>query len=165
VDGSNFPTNGTHSVGVKRQYCGQLGTIANCQAGVFLSDARPHDTTLRNRRLYLLREWVEDPAFAERRAKGRIPTDVPFQPKNELALAMVQAVVPRQALRCRWFLADEMRRLDVIPACATPSPIWGCGIWSRYRSIRPSGGTTLRRRLRPRRSSAACLPRHGAGTR
>ena len=107
VDGSDFPKKGTHSVGVKRQYCGQLGKIANCQAGVFVAYASPHGTTLLDRRLYLPREWVEDAAFAERRTKCRLPTDVTFQTKNELALAMVQAVVASQALRCRWFLADE----------------------------------------------------------
>jgi SRSO17 transposase len=119
VDGSDFPKKGTHSVGVKRQYCGQLGKIANCQAGVFLAYASSHGTTLLDRRLYLPREWVEDAAFAERRTKGRLPTDVTFQTKNELALAMVQAVVTSQALRCRWFLADEAfgrdtRLLDAI---------------------------------------------------
>ncbi|NCC32217.1 MAG: IS701 family transposase [Chloroflexia bacterium] len=107
VDGSDFPKKGTHSVGVKRQYCGQLGKITNCQAGVFLAYASPHGTTLLDRRLYLPREWIEDAAFAERRTKGRIPADVTFQTKNALALAMVQAVVASQSLRCRWFLADE----------------------------------------------------------
>ncbi len=107
VDGSDFPKKGAHSVGVKRQDCGQLGKIANGQAGVFLAYASSHGTTLLDRRLYLPREWVEDAAFAERRAKGRIPSDITFQTKNELALAMVQDVLASQALRCRWFLADE----------------------------------------------------------
>ncbi len=107
VDGSDFPKKGTHSVGVKRQYCGQLRKIANCQAGIFVAYACPHGTTLLDRRLYLSREWVEDAAFAERRAKCRLPTDVTFQTENDLALAMVQAVVTSQALRCRWFLTDE----------------------------------------------------------
>jgi SRSO17 transposase len=107
VDGSDFPKKGTHSVGVKRQYCGQVGKIANCQAGVFLAYASDHGTTLLDRRLYLPREWIEDAAFAARRAKARIPPAVTFQTKNELALAMVQAVVTSQTLRCRWFLADE----------------------------------------------------------
>lgn len=106
VDGSDFPKKGTHSVGVKRQYCGQLGKIANCQAGVFLAYASSHGATLLDRRLYLPREWVEDAAFAERRATCRIPADVTFQTKNALALAMVQDVLASQALRCRWFLAD-----------------------------------------------------------
>ncbi len=107
VDGSDVPTTGAHSVGVKRQDCGQLGKIANGQVGVVLASASPHGTTLLDRRLYLPREWVADAAFAERRAKGRIPSDIPFQTKHERALAMVQDVLASQALRCRWFLADE----------------------------------------------------------
>ncbi|MGQ9928524.1 MAG: IS701 family transposase [Chloroflexaceae bacterium] len=107
IDGSDFPKKGTHSVGVKRQYCGQVGKIANGQAGVFLAYASSPGTTLLDRRLYLPREGVEDAAFAERRAKGRIPADVTFQTKNDLAVAMVQDVLASQALRCRWFLADE----------------------------------------------------------
>ena len=107
VDGSDVPKKGQPSVGVKRQYGGELGNIASCQAGVFLAYASPHGATLLDQRLYLPHAWIEDPAFAERRATCRIPTDVTFQTKNELALAMVQDVVASQTLRGHWFLADE----------------------------------------------------------
>ena len=114
ADGSDFPKKGQHSVGVKRQYCGELGKIANCQAGVFLAYASPQGATLLNRRLYLPQEWLSDPTFAERRAKCRIPEAVAFQTKNELTLAMVQEVLASQALRCRWFLADEAFGRDTV---------------------------------------------------
>ncbi len=107
VDGSDFAKKGQLSVGVQRQYCGELGKIANCQAGVFLAYASAHGATLLDHRLYLPEAWLADPAFAERREKCRIPEDVTFKTKNELALAMVQAVVESRALRGRWFLADE----------------------------------------------------------
>ncbi len=53
MDGSDFPKEGKASVGVKRQYCGELGKRANCQAGVFLGYASRHGYTLLERRLYL----------------------------------------------------------------------------------------------------------------
>jgi SRSO17 transposase len=67
LDGSDFPKKGTESVGVQRQYCGQLGKRANCQAGVFLGYASAQGATLLDRRLYLPKAWVSDPAFAQRR--------------------------------------------------------------------------------------------------
>src|SRR5918998_405241 len=70
LDGSDFPKQGGHSVGVKRQYCGELGKRANCQAGVFLGYASRQGYTLLDRRLYLPQEWVEDAAYAARRGAG-----------------------------------------------------------------------------------------------
>jgi len=52
VDGSDFPKQGDDSVGVKRQWCGQLGKRANCQAGVFTGYSSRHGYTLLDRRLY-----------------------------------------------------------------------------------------------------------------
>lgn len=126
VDGSDFAKKGRYSVGVQRQYCGELGKIANCQAGVFVAYASEHGATLLDRRLYLPEAWLSDPAFAERRARCRIPEHVTFQTKNELALAMVQAVVESRALRCRWFLADEAFGRDT----ALLDAIDGLGLWS-----------------------------------
>lgn len=125
ADGSDFPKKGQHSVGVKRQYCGEVGKLANCQAGVFLAYASPHGATLLDRRLYLPQEWLSDPAYAERRAKCRIPEEVTFQTKNELTLAMVQAVLASQSLRCRWFLADEAFGRDT----GLLDAIDGLGLW------------------------------------
>jgi len=114
VDGSDFPKKGRQSVEVKRQYCGQLGKIANCQAGVFLAYTSMHGTTLLDRRLYLPQEWVDDPAFAVQRHTCHIPEDVVFHTKNELALAMLQDVVASHALHARWFLADEAFGRDTV---------------------------------------------------
>ena len=72
-DDSGVPKQGQESVGVKRQWCGQLGKRANCQVGVFLGYASQHGHTLLDHRLYLPREWVEDQAYAERRQKCGVP--------------------------------------------------------------------------------------------
>ena len=59
-DGSDFPKQGVKSVGVARQYCGALGKIANCQAGVFLAHVGPRGRALADQRLYLPEAWTSD---------------------------------------------------------------------------------------------------------
>ena len=60
LDGSDFPKQGVKSVGVARQYCGALGKIASCQAGVFLAHVGPKGRALVDKRLYLPQEWTGD---------------------------------------------------------------------------------------------------------
>jgi SRSO17 transposase len=107
VDGSDFPKQGVHSVGVKRQYCGALGKWANCQAGVFGGYVSPPGYTGLDRRLYVPVAWLTDAAYADRRQQCGIPPDLAFKTTPELAQEMLAAVVKRQALRCRWVVADE----------------------------------------------------------
>jgi SRSO17 transposase len=107
LDGSDFPKQGKQSVGVKRQYCGQLGKRANCQAGVFLGYASQLGYTLLDRRLYLSEEWVSDPAYADRRQACGVPEQIEFWTKPLLGAAMIQAVVEAGTLRCRWVTCDE----------------------------------------------------------
>jgi SRSO17 transposase len=107
LDGSDFPKQGSESVGVKRQYCGQLGKTANCQAGVFLAYASPKGYTLLDRRLYLPEEWITDSAYAERRKACGLPDDVTFTTKPALGWTMIEDVVQAQTLQCRWVACDE----------------------------------------------------------
>jgi SRSO17 transposase len=107
VDGSDFPKQGSHSVGVKRQYCGELGKRANCQAGVFVGYVSPQGYTLLDRRLYVPVEWLTDEAYIERRRQCGIPPGLTCKTKPELAQEMVTAIVQTQVLRCRWVVADE----------------------------------------------------------
>ncbi len=92
LDGSDFHKQGKASVGVKRQYCGELGKRANCQAGVFVGYSSSQGYALLDRRLYLPQEWVEDAAYAERRAKCGIPPETRFKTKIELGLDMLTAL-------------------------------------------------------------------------
>ena len=107
LDGSDFPKQGKESVGVKRQYCGEVGKRANCQAGVFLGYASRHGYTLLDRRLYLPEEWVEDTAYAGRREACGVPTGTAFQTKPALGGTMIQAVRQAGTLPCRWVACDE----------------------------------------------------------
>jgi len=106
VDGSDFPKQGHESVGVKRQYCGQLGKTANCQAGVFLAYASPRGYALLDRRLYLPEDWFTE-AFADRRVACGVPKAVPFTTKPMLSLAMLRAVVQAGTVPSRWVVGDE----------------------------------------------------------
>lgn len=106
VDGSDFAKQGSDSVGVKRQYCGELGKVANCQAGVFVGYASRKGYTLLDRRLYLPEEWVTEAAYAERRQKCGVPAAVTFQTKPELAWAMLQALHAAGTLRGQWLTCD-----------------------------------------------------------
>ena len=88
IDDTGFPKKGRHSVGVGRQYCGQLGKQDNCQVAVSLSLAN-HDASLPvSYRLYLPQDWAQDPV---RRAKAGVPEEIAFQTKPEIALDLLRA--------------------------------------------------------------------------
>ena len=88
ADEKGFPKDGKLSVGVKRQYCGNLGKVDNCQVGVFLGyvNTLGNYRSLLDKRLYLPEEWVGD---VERRRKCGVPDDIEFKTKAELASYMI----------------------------------------------------------------------------
>jgi SRSO17 transposase len=88
IDDTGFPKKGHHSVGVARQYCGQLGKQDNCQVAVSLSLANHAASLPVAWRLYLPLEWTAD---AERRAGAGIPETIGFLSKPEIALEQIQA--------------------------------------------------------------------------
>jgi len=83
IDDTGFPKQGRHSVGVTRQYCGQLGKEDNCQVAVSLSLANGHASLPVAYRLYLPQEWAGD---RERLRKVGVPEDIDFKTKHEIAL-------------------------------------------------------------------------------
>lgn len=107
LDGSDFPKQGEDSVGVKRQHCGELGKVANCQAGVFLGYVSRKGYTLLDRRLYLPKEWVKEDSHAERREKCGVPEDIEFRTKPELGWEMIQALRHEGSLPGQWVACDE----------------------------------------------------------
>jgi SRSO17 transposase len=90
VDDTSFPKQGTHSVGVARQYCGQLGKPDNCQVAVSLSVANDSASLPIAYQLFLPEVWANDPA---RRAKAGVPDMLSFETKTAIALGQL-----RQAL-------------------------------------------------------------------
>jgi SRSO17 transposase len=86
VDATGFPKRGTASVGVAWQYSGTLGKVGNCQIAVSCCYSDPHATWPVAVRLYLPQAWATAP---ERRQQARVPADVSFQTKPEIALALL----------------------------------------------------------------------------
>jgi SRSO17 transposase len=88
IDDTGFPKKGRHSVGVSRQYCGQLGKQDNCQVAVSLSLAN-HDASLPVAyRLYLPEEWATD---RQRRHQAKVPETIAFQTKPQIALEQIKS--------------------------------------------------------------------------
>jgi len=87
IDDTAFPKQGTHSVGVHHQYCGQLGKQANCQVAVSLSIANHSASLPVAYRLYLPKDWAADGA---RRAKAGVRLDIGFKTKPEIALEQIR---------------------------------------------------------------------------
>jgi len=104
VDETGFIKKGERSVGVKRQYSGTAGKIENCQIGTFLSYATPKGHVFLDRRLYLPEEWCND---AARREQAKVPADVVFQTKPELAMAMLEHAW-QTGVPMRWVAGDEV---------------------------------------------------------
>jgi len=87
-DPSSFPKRGTHSVGVKRQWCSHRGKVDNCQVGVFMGYVSRHDHALLDFRLSLPQDWARD---AQRRAECHVPLEVRYHTRHEQCLEMLDA--------------------------------------------------------------------------
>lgn len=104
LDETGFPKKGEKSVGVTRQYCGTLGKVANCQLGVFVAYVSEQGHALLDKRLYLPREWTDDP---DRCRAADVPEAVDYQSITELGLSMLHQVRRAGHLTGRWVTADE----------------------------------------------------------
>ncbi len=92
VDDTGFPKKGQHSVGVTRQYCGQLGKQENCRVAVSLSVTTEQDSMPVAYQLYLPEVWAND---SERREKAGVPEEIPFRTKPEIALQQIRRAIER----------------------------------------------------------------------
>ena len=169
VDDTGFPKKGSHSVGVARQYCGQLGKQDNCQVAVSLSVATHQGSLPVAYRLYLPKDWADDPV---RRAIAGVPDDVRFQTKPEIALrqlrqAQADGVAPAPVLMDPAYGNDSKLRAGIsglgLPYVAGILPttmVWRPGdapLPPAPRSGRGRPATRLRRNETHRPASAKTL--------
>ena len=93
VDDTGFVKKGRHSVGVARQYCGQVGKQENCRVAVSLSVTTDHASLPVAWRLYLPESWARD---RERRQATGVPEEIRFQTKPAIALAQIRQAVKKE---------------------------------------------------------------------
>ena len=103
-DGSDFPKQGRKSVGVARQYCGRLGKVANCQAGMFLAYVSPLGRALVDKGLYLPESWTSG---QDRCAAAGVPEERrSYRSKTELALELLERALGLGHLKAGWVAGD-----------------------------------------------------------
>ena len=123
-DGSDFPKQGRKSAGVARQYCGRLGKVANCQAGMFLAYVSPLGRVLVDKRLYLPESWTSDPG---RCAAAGVPEERrSYRSKTELALELLERAWDRG--HCRPGGLPGTTPLGCRRPSGTAWRPWGCGL-------------------------------------
>jgi SRSO17 transposase len=103
LDETGYPKKGTKSVGVKRQWCGEVGKVENCQVGVFMTLCRGNHAVPINYRLFLPQDWIDDHA---RCRQAKIPLkNQEYKSKHQLALDMV-VEARENNLSYNWIGAD-----------------------------------------------------------
>ncbi len=105
IDESGFEKSGNESVGVARQWCGRLGKTENCQVGVFLVGVTPGGVAALDTQLFLSKEWIAD---RERRQKTRVPEEIQFQTKPQIAAEMIRRTEAAGKVRFDWIVADAL---------------------------------------------------------
>ena len=133
VDDTGFPKKGKHSVGVARQYCGQVGKQENCRVAVSVSVAAWSSSLPIAYQLYLPKEWAED---AERRKQAGVPEEIEFQTKPAIALEQIRAAVAAEVPQ-GVVLADAAYGVNT--GFVEDSPISNCNTWWACKARRQSG--------------------------
>jgi SRSO17 transposase len=136
VDDTGFPKQGKHSVGVARQYCGQIGKHDNCQAAVSLSVSTWSASLPIAWQLYLPEVWCQD---SDRCRQAGVPESIEFQTKPEIALQQIRQALEQQ-VPVGVVLADAgygngtpfraaltQRGLQYIVGIESSTTVWGPG--------------------------------------
>ena len=106
VDSSEIAKKGKESVGVSRQYCGSLGKVENCQSGVFVGYTSRIGYGLVDRGLFVPEVWFTGD-YAERRKKCRMPENLQFQTKIQIAASLLERQIRKGLLPSRWIGCDS----------------------------------------------------------
>jgi len=111
-DESGFPQKGNNSVGVSKQYCGSIGKVENCQVGVFAAYASPYGYALLDKRLFVPEKWFSD-EYKARRNKCKLPEDLEFKTKPQLAAEMFNSLVEDKLIPFKYVLGDSIYGLSL----------------------------------------------------
>jgi len=106
-DESGFVKKGDDSIGVGWQYCGTIGKVENCQVGVFAAYTSVHGYALIDKRLYLPEQWFSDD-YRLRREKCKLPAEIEFKTKPQLAVEMLRDIAEQKQIPFRYVLADSV---------------------------------------------------------
>jgi len=106
-DESAVVKKGGESIGVSRQYCGTVGKVDNCQVGVYAAYASPSGYALLDKRIFIPDKWFTD-GYKDRRSKCRLPEDVGFRTKPQLAVEMLNGIVAGCVIPFKYVLADSV---------------------------------------------------------
>ena len=149
IDDTGFPKKGKHSVGVARQYCGQLGKQDNCQVAVSLSIANDHASLPVTYRLYLPQSWANDET---RRKKAGVPADIEFKTKPQIALEQIKwasaAGLPRgvvivdagYGVEARFRNEISALKLKYVAGVKTTNTVWSPGMFASPRAANSRRG-------------------------
>ena len=107
IDESGFVKKGNDSVGVSRQYCGNVGKVENCQVGVYAAYASRHGYVFLDSRLFIPEKWFGSD-YAERREKCRLPAEIAFKTKPQLAVEMLEKIASEGVIPFRYVVADSI---------------------------------------------------------
>jgi SRSO17 transposase len=106
-DETGFIKKGNDSIGVGRQYCSSIGKVDNCQVGVFAAYASPYGYALLDKRLFIPQNWFSDD-YKLRRKKCKLPENIGFKTKPQLAIEMVNNLVEKALIPFRYVLGDSL---------------------------------------------------------
>jgi SRSO17 transposase len=107
-DESGFRKKGNDSVGVQHQYCGNVGKIDNCQVGVFAGYASEHGYALIGKRLFMPEDWFDNDHRKKYWEKCKVPRDIVFRSKPQLAVDILREVRKENVIRYRYITSDSV---------------------------------------------------------